>query len=98
MKKAFDDGWGGVIAKTVSLDASKVINVTPRYAKLRAESTGEVLGWQNIELVSDRPFETMLAEFKQLKQEYPDRILIASIMVSTFFLILLKNMRANCRG
>ena len=40
-----------------------------------------MVGWQNIELVSDRPFETMLAEFKQLKEEYPDRVLIASIMV-----------------
>src|SRR3984957_14286500 len=32
--KAFKEGWGAVIAKTVSLDASKVINVTPRYARL----------------------------------------------------------------
>lgn len=23
MKRAFDDGWGGVICKTLSLDASK---------------------------------------------------------------------------
>ncbi|XP_019150765.1 PREDICTED: dihydropyrimidine dehydrogenase (NADP(+)), chloroplastic-like [Ipomoea nil] len=84
MKKAFDEGWGAVIAKTVSLDASKVVNVTPRYAKLRAGSNGsargEIIGWQNIELISDRPLETMLKEFKQLKEEYPDRILIASIM------------------
>jgi len=80
MKKAFDCGWGGVIAKTVSLDASLVNNVTPRYAKLMSEDNKEVVGWQNIELVSDRPFETMLAEFKQLKEEYPDRVLIASIM------------------
>ncbi|EPS73024.1 hypothetical protein M569_01729, partial [Genlisea aurea] len=85
MKRAFDEGWGGVIAKTVSLDASKVINVTPRYARLRAgagngSAKGEIIGWQNIELISDRPLETMLKEFKQLKEEYPDRILIASIM------------------
>ena len=33
--KAFDEGWGAVICKTVSLDASKVINVQPRYARLR---------------------------------------------------------------
>lgn len=68
----------------MSLDASKVINVTPRYARLRAGSNGaakkDVIGWQNIELISDRPLETMLKELKQLKQEYPDRILIASIM------------------
>ncbi|PKA47185.1 Dihydroorotate dehydrogenase (quinone), mitochondrial [Apostasia shenzhenica] len=84
MKKAFDEGWGAVIAKTVSLDASKVVNVTPRYARLRAGSNGsakgQIIGWENIELISDRPLETMLNEFKQLKKEYPDRILIASIM------------------
>jgi dihydroorotate dehydrogenase len=79
MKKAFDEGWGGVICKTLSLDAAKVVNVTPRYAKLR-DASGAVFGWENIELISDRPFETMLAELKRLKQEYPDRILIASIM------------------
>ena len=28
-------GWGAVIAKTVSLDASKVVNVTPRYSKVK---------------------------------------------------------------
>jgi dihydropyrimidine dehydrogenase (NADP+) len=61
-----------------------VVNVTPRYAKLKATAVSgtkaEVIGWENIELISDRPFETMLAELKQLKEEYPDRILIASIM------------------
>jgi dihydroorotate dehydrogenase len=66
------------------LDAEKVINVTPRYAKLQAELNGAamgcIIGWQNIELISDRPLETMLNEFRQLKKEYPDRILIGSIM------------------
>ncbi|EIE20704.1 Dihydroorotate oxidase [Coccomyxa subellipsoidea C-169] len=80
MKKAFDEGWGAVIAKTVSLDSSKVINVTPRYARMKASDKKEVIGWENIELISDRPLEVMLDEFKRLKQEYPDRILIASIM------------------
>jgi dihydropyrimidine dehydrogenase (NADP+) len=80
MKKAFEEGWGGVVAKTVSLDCSKVINVTPRYAKMRATESNEVLGWENIELISDRPLEVMLDEFARLKNEYPNRILIASIM------------------
>lgn len=68
----------------VSLDAAKVVNVTPRYARLRAGSNGSakgpIIGWENIELISDRPLEIMLNEFKQLKEEYPDRVLIASIM------------------
>lgn len=80
MKRAFEDGWGAVIAKTVSVDSSKVINVTPRYAKLRAADKKQVIGWENIELISDRPLETMLDEFKRLKEEFPDRVLIASIM------------------
>lgn len=77
--KAFREGWGAVIAKTVSLDASKVVNVTPRYAKLHAND-GEVIGWENIELISDRPFHLWLDEFKRCKDEFPDRVLIASVM------------------
>ena len=42
MKKAFQEGWGGVIAKTVSLDSSKVVNVTPRYAKMRGSNGKDV--------------------------------------------------------
>jgi dihydroorotate dehydrogenase subfamily 1 len=78
--KALDEGWGGVIAKTISLDSSKVINVAPRYARLKTEQSKEIYGWQNIELISDRPFNVWLDEFKQLKDKYPDGIVIASIM------------------
>ena len=35
MKKAFDEGWGAVIAKTVSLDCSKVLGKRFRMEKLR---------------------------------------------------------------
>jgi hypothetical protein len=62
MKKAFDEGWGGVICKTLSLDSSKVRNVTPRYARLKAPD-GSVMGW----------FDTMLGDLKRLKEEYPHR-------------------------
>jgi len=79
INKAFTEGWGAVIAKTVSLDASKVVNVTPRYGKLHAAS-GEVIGWENIELISDRPFKLWEDEFKKCKDQFPDRVLIASIM------------------
>ena len=80
IRKAFDEGWGGVVAKTISMDASKVTNVAPRYARMRATGSKEVFGWENIELISDRPFETWLEEFDSLKQSYPDEILIASVM------------------
>jgi len=78
--RAFKEGWGAVIAKTVSLDASKVVNVTPRYAKLLAHDHNEVIGWENIELISDRPFHIWLDEFKKCKDQFPNGVLIASIM------------------
>jgi dihydroorotate dehydrogenase subfamily 1 len=78
--RAFREGWGAVIAKTISLDASKVINVTPRYAKLMTNDGKEVVGWENIELISDRPFNIWLDEFKKCKDQFPNGVLIASIM------------------
>mgnify|MGYP000036763886 CR=1 FL=1 len=78
--RAFREGWGAVIAKTVSLDASKVVNVTPRYAKLHAADGQEVIGWENIELISDRKFSIWLDEFRKCKDQFPDGVLIASIM------------------
>jgi dihydroorotate dehydrogenase subfamily 1 len=78
--KAFKEGWGAVIAKTISLDSSKVINVTPRYAKLMGQDDREIVGWENIELISDRPFKIWLDEFKKCKDMFPNGVLIASIM------------------
>ncbi len=78
--RAFREGWGAVIAKTISLEADKVVNVTPRYAKLLAADGKDVVGWENIELISDRPFNIWLDEFKKCKDQFPDRVLIASIM------------------
>jgi len=78
--RAFKEGWGAVIAKTISLDASKIINVSPRYAKLHASQSPEIIGWENIELISDRPFHIWLDEFKRCKDLFPSSVLIASIM------------------
>ena len=57
--KAFKEGWGGMIAKTVSLEANKINNVAPRYGKLKARESGEVIvgatvkcgakGWGNLD-------------------------------------------------
>ena len=69
-----------MIAKTISLEAEKVINVTPRYAKLLGADGKDVVGWENIELISDRKFDIWLDEFKKCKDQFPDGVLIASIM------------------
>ncbi|RLS64988.1 MAG: NAD-dependent dihydropyrimidine dehydrogenase subunit PreA [Planctomycetota bacterium] len=77
--RAFEQGWGAVIAKTVSLDSSKVVNVAPRYARLR-DSQREVMGWENIELISDRSFDVWIDEFRRVKDKHPTGVLIASVM------------------
>ena len=81
IKRSFALGWGGIVCKTISLDASKVINTVPRYGKLTARGAPkEVIGFQNIELISDRPFEAWLDDLADCKREYPKHILVASIM------------------
>ncbi|QDV47109.1 NAD-dependent dihydropyrimidine dehydrogenase subunit PreA [Stieleria neptunia] len=77
--RSFADGWGASCAKTVSLDASKVINVAPRYGRLKDHS-GEPYGWENIELISTMSFDQWIDEYKRVKDAYPDNVLIASIM------------------
>src|SRR3954467_6512045 len=78
--KSYDAGWGGAVAKTVSLESAKVVNVVPRYGKLRSRTSGEIIGFENIELISDRPIDVWLEEFREIKKEYPRHVLIASIM------------------
>ena len=80
ISKSFKLGWGGCVIKTISLDSSKVINTAPRYGKLKSRANGEVIGFENIELISDRPFETWLEELTQLKKDFPNKMRIASIM------------------
>jgi dihydropyrimidine dehydrogenase (NADP+) len=84
--RCFDAGWGGVVAKTVSLTDNPVVNVAPRYGQHRfateqhGHARGDTIGFTNIELISDRPLEDWLDDFRRLKAEYPDQMLIASIM------------------
>ena len=80
INKAFEAGWGGVICKTLSLESKKVINVSPRYGKLLSRENNEVIGFENIELISDRPIEKWEQELKEVKDKHPEGVLIASIM------------------
>ena len=77
--RAFAEGWGGASAKTASLDASKVVNVAPRYGRLK-DASGEPYGWENIELISTMEFDQWIDEYRRVKDQYPEQVLIASIM------------------
>ena len=80
INRSFGLGWGGIVCKTVSLDNSKVHNTVPRYARLKSRTDKAVIGFENIELISDRPFETWLDDLADCKAKHPDKVLIASIM------------------
>lgn len=76
--KALDEGWGGVVSKTMCLDHTRINNVYPRYSRMRVGQ--EIIGWENIELISDRPFADWLDDFRKLQQKPRKGRLIASIM------------------
>jgi dihydropyrimidine dehydrogenase (NAD+) subunit PreA len=78
--KAFDMGWGGVAFKTIGTFVPK--EVSPRFDALRKE-TVPFVGFKNIEQISDHSLEENLSYLKQLKKDYPSKIIIASIMGQT---------------
>lgn len=79
IKRAFKMGWGGAVLKTLKPDNMDIEYVKPRFSVIKT-GHGEIVGFQNIELVTKRPLSVWLEEIKEVKREYPDRILIASIM------------------
>lgn len=79
VERAFEAGWGGVVWKTLGEDPAAV-NVSSRYSAHYGKNR-EVLGFNNIELITDRSLEINLREIEQVKKNWPDRALIVSLMV-----------------
>ena len=78
--RAFRAGWGGVVWKTLGLDPP-VVNVSSRYGTLNLGPNNKMSGFNNIELISDRPLEVNFREIKKVKAEWPDRAMVVSLMV-----------------
>ena len=80
VRRAFEAGWGGVVWKTLGEDPP-VVNVNgPRYATLWSPDR-RVIGFNNIELISDRPLQVNLDEIRRVKRDFPDRAMVVSLMV-----------------
>ena len=91
--RAFDAGWGGVVTKTIGLHP--VVNVAgPKTKFLRADADSPQLSMQkrpgtalhsswNWELISDKTLDWWVPRIARIKQAYPDRILVASIMAGS---------------
>src|SRR5205814_9041289 len=69
LAKFFGAGWGGAVAKTVSLESSKFVKVVPRYGKLRSRETNGVIGFENIERISYWPLEGGWEDVMQVRKE-----------------------------
>ncbi len=75
--KALETGWGGIVFKTIGVFIAD--EVSPRFDSLRMEAT-PFLGFRNLEQIAEHPLEDNLEHMRKLKQNYPDKVLIASIM------------------
>ncbi len=79
VERAFHAGWGGVVWKTLGEDPP-IVNVSSRYGAI-SYGGQRMSGFNNIELITDRPLDVNLREIKQVKRNWPDRALIVSLMV-----------------
>jgi dihydropyrimidine dehydrogenase (NAD+) subunit PreA len=77
--KAFDAGWGGAVWKTLGVP---VVNVSSRYGSVNYRDT-RMMGFNNIELITDRNLSDNLREIEEVKKRFPDHAVIASLMVET---------------
>ena len=75
---AFAMGWGGAVLKTITPDDLEMTEATPRYTVLKDGK--HIIGFQNIELLSHKTIKYWCDGIKFLKQKYPTKVIIASIM------------------
>ncbi|PHS14384.1 MAG: NAD-dependent dihydropyrimidine dehydrogenase subunit PreA [Kangiella sp.] len=76
--RAFEAGWAGVVWKTLGEDPP-VINMASRYG-VHKNGNQHIVGINNIELISDRPLQINLDEIRRVRKEWPDRVIIGSMM------------------
>ncbi len=77
--RAFDAGWGGLVWKTIG---APIVNTASRYSALNSGTT-RMIGFNNIELISDRSPETNFLEIAEVKKRWPSHAVIASLMVES---------------
>ena len=80
--RAFDAGWAGVFYKTICMQ--EIREVSPRFDAMHNNAThGDFYGFRNMEQLSENPVEMDFDILHRLKQDYPTKVVIASIMGQT---------------
>ncbi|SHG67269.1 dihydropyrimidine dehydrogenase (NADP+)/dihydropyrimidine dehydrogenase (NAD+) subunit PreA [Cognatiyoonia sediminum] len=88
--RAFEAGWGGIVTKTIGLHPvenvagpktiyQRTSEEKPYVSRMKRADTVSHSSW-NWELISDQALEIWLPDLKEIKETYPDRMVIASIM------------------
>lgn len=76
IKRAFDAGWGGAVLKTLALDPTPL--PSPRLQMLKQGK--QLAGMVNIELITEMTLERWESDLDLVRDAYPTRPIIASIM------------------
>ena len=77
--KAFELGWAGVFYKTITMQ--DIREVSPRFDAMHDNGThGDFYGFRNMEQLSELPVDEDFDILRRLKQNYPTKIVVASIM------------------
>ena len=91
--RAFEAGWGGVVVKTIGLHP--VVNVKgPKTKFLRSSADSYRMSMEkrpntalhsswNWELISDKPLDWWLPRLRRIKEAFPKKVLVASIMAGS---------------
>ena len=74
--RAFEAGWAGVFYKTIC--KQDIREVSPRFDAVKKGTT--FAGFRNMEQLSENPYEVDFDILRRLKQNYPTKVVIASIM------------------
>ena len=75
--RAFEAGWAGVAFKTIcSMD---IREASPRYSALPGDGSC-IIGFKNIEQLSTLGVEENMKILRRLRENYPTKLLLASIM------------------
>src|SRR5262249_40155114 len=65
----FGMGWGGAVWKTLG---DPIVDTSSRFGAIHLGDQ-RMVGFNNIELITDRPLEVNLREIAAVKKKYPDR-------------------------
>ncbi|MBQ6273391.1 MAG: NAD-dependent dihydropyrimidine dehydrogenase subunit PreA [Oscillospiraceae bacterium] len=75
--RAFEAGWAGVAFKTIC--SFEIHEASPRFSAITGDN-GSIIGFKNIEQLSDHSVAENMEIFRRLKEKYPTKFILASIM------------------